>query len=280
MKVKVTCDSTCDLSNELLEKYDISVIPLYIIKGEASFRDGVDIDSGDVFEYMDSGKGVCHTAAVNVSDYIDFFRPLLSGCDAIVHINICSEFSSCHANALIAAEELGNIYPVDSRNLSSGSGHLAIDAAIMAEEGMSPEEIKKRLVGETEKVEASFILDTLNYLHMGGRCSTIATLGANILSLKPCIEVTGGKMTVGKKYRGNLEKVLLQYVKDRLAGREDIDQRRIFITTTGVPDSTLEKIEQTVRDNANFEEIIHNMAGCTIATHCGPRCLGILFLRK
>ena len=280
MRVKVTCDSTCDLSKELLKKYDISVIPLYIIKGEVSFKDGVDIVASDVFEYMDSGKGVCHTAAVNVADYIGFFEPILSECDAIVHINISSEFSSCHANALIAAQELGNIYPIDSRNLSSGSGHLAIDAAIMASEGVSPEEINKRLAQETEKVEASFILDTLSYLHKGGRCSTIATLGANMLSLKPCIEVTSGKMTVGKKYRGNLEKVLLQYVKDRLSGREDIDTRRIFITTTGVPDSTFDKIKQAIRDNAHFEEIIHTMAGCTIATHCGPKCLGILFIRK
>ncbi len=280
MRIKVTCDSTCDLSSELVEKYGIHVIPMHIIRGEETLLDGVNVVPEDIYEYVKSGKGVCHTAATNMAEYIEVFREILKNYDAVIHINISSGFSACYDNSCMAAKELKNVYPVDSLNLSTGSGHLAIDAAIMANQGMAQEEIRNRLNEEAKKLEVSFILDTLYYMRKGGRCSAVASLGANLLHLKPCIEVKEGKMVVGKKYRGSLEKVLVQYVRDRLQNRDDIDTRRIFVTTTGVPEDTLKKVHETVDEYFKFDEVLDTRAGCAVANHCGPQTLGILFFRK
>jgi len=281
MRIKITADSTCDLSKELTEKYDISIIPLYISKNGETFKDGVDITADDIFEYVDSGAGTCGTVAINISDYTEFFAQKLADYDALIHINISSDFSSCHQNAKIAASEFENVYVIDSRNLSTGMGHIALDAAILAEGGMAPEAIVAELARRTEKVDTSFIINTLTYLHKGGRCSGVALLGANLLSLKPCIEVVDGKMQVGKKYRGNLKNVMRQYVTDRLSGRDDIEHRRIFITHTSVyPEEICQMVRSLVAELGPFEEIIETVAGCTISNHCGTNCLGILFYKK
>ncbi len=282
MKIKITADSTCDLSPELVEKYNITIVPLYIVRGEESLKDGVEITPEDIFKYVDSGKGVCSTAAVNLSDYIEVFSEQLKTCDAVIHFNISSDMSSCYASASLAAKEFEGVYVVDSRNLSSGIGHLVLDAAIMAQQGeKSASEIYDIIQSEVDKVESSFVIDTLKYLHKGGRCSALTALGANILKLKPCIEVKNGKMDVGQKYRGSFSTVILQYVRDRLMGRTDIDTRRIFIT---YPATTSEEIadavEKEVRKYMDFDEIYHTHAGCTVSNHCGPVCLGILFFRK
>ena len=281
MRIAITSDSTCDLSKELVEKHDIKIIPLYINKGDESLRDGLEIIPQDIFDYVDSGAGVCQTAALNIADYIDLFEDRLKSYDAVIHFNISSHFSSCHANARLAAEEFENVYVVDTMNLSTGSGHLVLDAAIMAEEGKSPEEIVAKVTADIPKVESSFVIDTLKYLHKGGRCSALAALGANLLKLKPCIEVVDGKMDVGKKYRGNFKTVILQYVRDRLTNRDDIDPRRIFITcTTGTPSEVVDAVEAEINSIMKFDEVIKTHAGCTVSNHCGPVCLGILFFRK
>lgn len=190
--------------------------------------------------------------------------------------------SACYTSACIAAAELGNVFVIDSRNLSTGIGHLVLDAAIMAEQGeKTASEIFDIVNAETDKVESSFVIDTLKYLHKGGRCSALTALGANILKLKPCIEVTDGKMDVGKKYRGAFSHVILQYVRDRLEGRDDIDSRRIFITyAIGTPEDVASAVEQEIAKYVRFDEVIRTHAGCTISNHCGPVCLGILFFRK
>lgn len=281
MRIKITGDSTIDLSPSLLERYDISTIPLYIMKGDASYRDQLEIKPEDIFEYVESGKGICHTAAVNTIDYTEFFTTLLQDYDAVIHINISSDLSCCNQNALIAARELENVYVIDSRNLSSGSGHLAVDAAIMAQSGMAPQAIAEKLTEMTKLVEASFVIDTLKYLHKGGRCSAVAALGANLLKLKPCIEVSNGKMDVGKKYRGNFDKVILQYAADKLANYRDLDPRRLFITyAPGTPPAIADSVEEYARSLGYFEEICQTIAGCTISNHCGPVCLGVLYYRK
>ncbi len=280
MKIKITCDSTCDLSAELYERYDIGVLPLHIIKDGVSLSDGVDITPDDIFAHVEAGGAMCSTAAVNVEEYTEFFSGYLKDYDAVVHINISSEFSTCYQNACIAAEDLGNVYPVDSRNLSTGSGHLAIDAAIMAAEGMGAEAAAAKLREMTAKLDVSFILDTLKYLHLGGRCSGVAALGANLLSLRPCIEVKDGRMTVGKKYRGKSSVCIKKYIEERLAGRDDLDLRRIFITHSGLEPELLAELRELVAGIAPFEEIIETRAGCTISNHCGPRCMGVLFYTK
>ncbi|SHI15812.1 EDD domain protein, DegV family [Sporobacter termitidis DSM 10068] len=281
MRIKITSDSTCDLTKEIVSKYDITIIPLPIIKGDVSFKDGVDITPEDIFEYVESGAGVCHTAAINVGDYQEAFRPLASEYDAVIHFTLSSGISSCLQNAQLAASEFDNIYVVDTLNLSTGSGHLVLDAAIMAQNGAAPAQIVEKINALAPKVEASFVIDTLKYLYKGGRCSGVAALGANVLKLKPCIEVVGGKMDVGKKYRGNFDKVILQYVADRLKDRDDVDYRRIFVThPSGVPKEVCDAVIKAVRSFGPFEEIIESQAGCAISNHCGPVCLGILFYRK
>ena len=282
MNIKITADSTCDLSQDIIEKYDITIVPLYISKGEESLKDAIEITPNDIFEYVDSGKGVCSTSAVNVTDYMDVFENALKDHDAVIHFVISSEMSCCYANACLAAQEFENVYVIDSRNLSTGIGHLVLDAAIMAGEGAkTASEIADIINAEASKVESSFVIDTLKYLHKGGRCSSVAALGANILKLKPCIEVVDGKMEVGKKYRGQFSNVILQYVRDRLSGRDDIDTRRIFITyAIGTPEEVADAVEKEIRSIIDFDEILRTHAGCTISNHCGPVCLGILFFRK
>ena len=282
MNIKITADSTCDLSQDLIDKYGITIVPLYISKGDESLKDTIEITPNDIFEYVDSGKGVCSTSAVNVTDYMDVFENALKDHDAVIHFVISSEMSCCYANACLAAQEFENVYVIDSRNLSTGIGHLVLDAAIMAGEGTkTAAEIADIINAEVPKVESSFVIDTLKYLHKGGRCSSVAALGANILKLKPCIEVVDGKMEVGKKYRGQFANVILQYVRDRLSGRDDVDTRRIFITyAIGTPEEVADAVENEIRSIIDFDEIIRTHAGCTVSNHCGPVCLGILFFRK
>ena len=282
MKIKICADSTCDLSPELVAKYQIGIIPLYIVKDGASYADGLEISPQDIYEHVRSGGGMCSTAAVSVADYEAFFAEQLKSCDALLHFHISSEMSACYQNACIASEGLSNVFCVDSRNLSTGIGQLVIAAAELAAEGsMSAEEIYQLMLEKREKLDVSFVLDTLEYLRRGGRCSTVAALGANLLRLKPCIEVRGGTMGVGKKYRGALGKCVVQYVHDRLANRDDIDLKRIFITdSTGFTKEELDEMEAEVRRCQPFAEVLHTHAGCTISNHCGPRCVGILYFHK
>ena len=280
-KVIITADSTCDLSAELLEKYQVKLLPLYVVKGEKSLRDGVEIVPQDIYDYVSQTGNVTKTAAASVSDYLDFFTPLVEEGYEIVHLNISTGFSSCHQNACLAAEELKNVFPVDSKNLSTGSGLIAIEAALMVQEGKSGAEIRDYLNTEiVPKVEASFVIDTLTYLHKGGRCSSVAALGANLLKLKPCIEVADGGMHVGKKYRGTLAKCVEQYIADRLKDRTDIDYKRVFITHTECSQEIIDVAHRVVREFGEFEEILETTAGCAVTSHCGPGTLGILFIRK
>lgn len=281
MRIKITSDSTCDLPKELINHHNIYIFPLTIIKGGKEYLDGIEIQPPDIFEYVESGAGITMTSAVNVSDFESKFEEFKKEYDAIIHISLGSGFSACCQNAVIAAANFDNIFIIDGQNLSSGIGHLVLDAAIMAENGLEPNQIVERINISAEKVEASFVIDTLKYLHKGGRCSAIALLGANVLKLKPCIEVIDGKMDVGKKYRGNFDKVILQYVHDKLADRDDIDYRRIFIThPPGFPQDITDSVFAKVKSLGTFEEIIESDAGCTVSHHCGPICLGVLFFRK
>lgn len=280
MNIRITSDSTCDLSPDYLQAHRVELLPLYTMKGGETFRDGVDIHPQDIFDHVAAGGDLCSTAANNISDYQELFARLLPECDAIIHIDISADFSSCYQNACVAASELPNVYVVDSRNLSSGHGHIVCEAVNMAEEGkLSPQEIVDRLNELTSRVEASFLLDRLDYMVKGGRCSMVVALGANLLHLKPCIEVIDGKMKVVKKYRGSFEKCILNYVKDRLQNRDGLVYERIFITHTPVEDGIVEKVRAAIQECAPFTDIIETQAGCTVSCHCGPGTLGILFIR-
>ncbi len=282
MKIKITSDSTCDLSAELLNRFDITVLPLTVTLGDNSGLDGVDITPDDIYAYVNASGNLPKTSAVSVGEYLDFFQPFLDEGYEVIHFNLSAEFSSTHANALIAAQELeGKVHVVDSRNLSTGQGHAVLVAAEMAANGATPQEIVEKMADLVTKIEASFVLDQLEYLHKGGRCSSVAMLGANLLKLKPCIEVADGKMGVGKKYRGSYAASLQNYVADRLTGRDDIDYKRIFVTHTKCDEQMVQDVICQVKEICpQFEEVLETTAGCTITTHCGPNTLGILFIRK
>ena len=280
MRVKITADSTCDLPDDIVQRYDIGIIPLYIFKEDKAYKDRLEITVSDIFEYVESGAGMTRSSAVNVSEYLECFSEYLKDYDALIHINISNHFSACCQNARIASEDMDNVYVVDSMNLSTGSGHIVLDAAIMAEKGMPAEQIVERLGELIPRVEASFVIGTLKYLHKGGRCTALAALGANLLKLNPCIEVIDGKMEVGKKYRGGFDKVVDQYVEDKLATREDVDTKRIFITyPPSMKKEFIENVVTKIKTLRDFEEIICCDAGCVISNHCGPICVGILFYR-
>lgn len=281
MAIKITADSTCDLTAELLEKYDIELFPLYITLNGQTKKDGLEITADDIFASVAAGSPLASTAAVTPNDYESRFAQLLREYDAVIHINISSEFSACHQNARIAAANFNNVYVVDSRNLSTGHGHVVLEAALRVQAGMAAQDIVKQLEEDiVPNVDASFILDRLDYMVKGGRCSTVTALGANVLQLKPCIEVVDGKMRVAGKYRGSYEKCIRKYVKDRLEGRSDIRPGRIFITHSGCPQGDIDAAKDEVMRCQSFDEIYVTRAGCTISSHCGPRTLGILYIKK
>ena len=281
MKIKITADSTCDLPTEIVDRYNISLIPLYIIKDEKPYKDRLEITVAEMFDYVESGAGMTRSGAINVSEYQDYFEEYSKGYDAVLHISISTHLSACNQSARIAAEQFSNVFVVDSLNLSTGSGHIVMDAAIMAESGMSPAAIVEELERLAPNVRASFVIGTLKYLRLGGRCSSLAALGANLLKLNPCIEVVGGKMEVGKKYRGSFDRIILQYVEDKLGGRDDIDTKRLFVTYPPTMSGKLiAEIVNKAKSLQNFDEIICCDAGCVISNHCGPICVGVLFYIK
>lgn len=280
MKIKITTDSTCDLSNELLEKYNISVLPLTVVKNAEAFKDRITITPADIFSHVANGGDLCTTTALNIGEYAEFFEQFSKEYDGIIHINLGSGFSSCYQNACLAAEDFPNIRTVDSKNLSTGQGLVVLKACQLAETCQDLDELKAQLDAFTEKVEASFVLDQLQYMVKGGRCSMVAALGANLLNLKPCIEVKDGKMSVVKKYRGSYAKCLASYVKERLSDREDIDKTTLFVTSTTVTEECENAVMDAVKQFGDFENIYRTEAGCTVSCHCGPGTLGLLFVQK
>lgn len=279
--IKIFVDSTADLSPELIEKYDLTVIPLYVTIGGKAYKDMYEISAKDIFDNYDKTKELPKTSAVSVTDYIEAFRPAVEEGFDIIHFTISSDFSACYQNACIAAEELGHVYPVDSRNLSTGIAQLTLLAAEMAAKGdMDAEHIAEYVRKVTERVDVSFIINNLEFLYRGGRCSGVAALGANLLKLKPCIEVVDGKMSVGKKYRGSFEKCAAEYVRDRIAGDDSIDLHRIFLTWSGCDRALIDSLKEDIKSYQNFEEVIDTEAGSTISGHCGPGCLGVLYIHK
>jgi len=278
--VVITSDSTCDLSQELLDRYDIPVIPLTITLGEDTFLDGSSFTPLDMYARYKQDGTLPKTSAPSVQEFLDFFSQFTEkGCE-VVHLDISSELSNTYNAACMAAEELGHVHVVDSRMLSTGVGLLAIEGAECRDRGMGAQEIAEHLRSLTGKVQTSFVLDTLQFMWKGGRCSAVSALGANLLSLKPGLEMKEGKLGVYKKYRGNIKNVYKQYVKERLQGRR-VRPGHVFITESGeVDDAVLEEICALVRETIPVQEIHHTMAGCTVSTHCGPKTLGILFIEE
>ena len=270
------------LGDELKEKYQVHYYPFHIILEGKDYQDNVDITPGDIFQRYYEKKVLPKTAAINVEEYVNYFRPFLEQGYEVVHLNLGSALSSAHQNCMLAARELKGVYPVDSGNLSTGIGHLVLDAGEMIKEGLGAEEIAGKLNQRKNLVHSSFILDTLKFMSAGGRCSNVMALGANLLNIKPCIEVNNkdGSMDVGKKYRGSLKKVLPLYVKDKLQEYQGICTDKIFITHSGIDQEYIELVKEAIQEEKEFQNIYVTRASCTISCHCGPNTLGILFETK
>lgn len=280
MSIIITGDTTIDLSPELLQQYNVKTVSLYINMGERSYRDGIDIQPDDIYAYEKKTGELPKTSAPSVQDYQEFFSAMRENYDEVIHFNISSEFSAAHQNARLAAENMTGVYAIDSRNLSTGTGLLVLEACDRAERGMDGVSICKEIEELIPKVEASFIIHRLDYLAKGGRCSSLLALGANILKLRPVIMVKNGKMEVGKKFRGTYAKCVGKYVESQLAGREDLRTKRIFITHTRCSEEVLQAVHTQVGDLQSFETILDTTAGCTVTNHCGEDTLGVLFIRK
>ena len=281
--VKIISDSTCDLSQELLERYDIAVLPLQVTLGEESYEDGVNITVDEIYRWADENKTTPKTAAPSMETAANVLRPWLDKGLELICFSV-SESMSTSANVMrLAAKELkatDKVTVIDSQNLSTGGGLLVIEAAIMAQQGKTAEEITAYVKGLRPLVQASFVVDTLTYLHRGGRCSSVAALAGGMLKLHPKIVVSGGKMGVSKKYRGKMTRVLPEYVEDMkdelLAARKE----RVFITHSGCDAETIQQVKTILESLNRFDEILITRAGSVISSHCGPGTLGVLFIAK
>ena len=280
MKIRMTADSTCDLTPELIRKYEIGVAPLSVVIDGEVFHDGVDVTPRDIFRAAEAGKSV-RTAAVNTFEYREFFEKQLKSCDQLVHVCLGSGFSSCYSDAVEASREVGNVFVVDSRNLSTGSGLLVLEGLRMIREGAGDGKvIAETLQAKTGLVNASFVLRTVDYLRRGGRCTGLEALGAKMLHIRPSIVVQDGKMRPGEKYRGRFEHYLKHYIADLLENDSNIDFQRVFVVHSPSEDGLARFAIDTVKSYGLFREVLEAMAGCTICTHCGPDTLGLMFMNK
>ncbi len=278
--IKITADSTCDLSPELLRIWNVSLSPLCVVVDGEIFHDGVTIRPSEIFTYVDQGKN-CSTAAGNIDEYYHFFKKHLDeGAQGIVHISISSHLSCSYANAHHAASYFPNVVVVDSLNISSGSALMVKEAVSLAQEGFSTQEIAEKLHALSDFIEFSFDVNNIDYLRRGGRCSALEATGAKILNIKPSIEVEKGKLSPSKKYRGTFPLCIKNYVSTRLSQRTDIDTDTVFITHCECNEELLYAVKEQVLSLVPFENVYIAQAGCTIACHCGPGTLGLLFRRK
>ena len=281
-EVIVTTDSTCDLPQDIIERNNITVIPLSILLSDDSYLDSVDIFPQDIYDYVEKTGVLPKTAAVTPARYTEVFEKLTSEGKSIVHIGLSSAISSSYQNACIAASEFDDVYCVDSKSLCTAMGLLVLKACDFKAKGFDAKKIYNRVNTLVPKVSATFVLNSLNYLHKGGRCSGVAKLSANVLGIKPSIAVNAeGKLDVAKKYRGKMDVVYKQYINDCLRDTRKIDSSRIVIANSGgVNPEILSYARGVIEGNGKFNEIIYADAGCTISSHCGPKTFAIFYIKK
>lgn len=282
-KIILSADSTCDIGPELEKKHNVQFFHYHIQVGDKSYIDKLEITPEELYSAWREKGLLPKTAAIAPGEYAEFFEKWVHEGYEVVHINLGSDISAAHHNCMLAAKELGRVYPVDSASLSTGSGHLVIKAAEMIEKGLGAKEIQQKLLEIRHKTQTCFVLDTLEFMAAGGRCSAVAAFGANLLKLKPSIRVdnqNGGRMSVGKKYRGNMEKVLVEYVRDLLENRTDLDLDRAFVSYSGGPQSDIDLMLAEIKKYIRFKEVHVTRASGTISSHCGPRTLALMLMTK
>ena len=281
--IRIVADSTCDLSKELIEKYGIQIAPLHIVLGEKEYKDGSDITPDDIYAWAEKNEDTPKTSAIGFEDVMDIMKPLAESEDEMMVFTISGKMSTTVNVFRMVAEELeieDRVSIIDSENLSTGAGLMVLKAADMAEEGKSRSEICHAVEEMKGKVKSSFVVDTLTYLHRGGRCSAVAALAGGVLKLHPRIVVSEGAMSADKKYRGKMDKVILDYVKDLEDSLKSADKERIFITHSGCEQEIIDKVYSYLKELNCFEEIHITRAGGVISSHCGPGTLGVLYIGK
>ncbi len=285
-KVKIITDSTADIGDVLANRYDVDIIPLMVHLGEDEYRDGVDIKTKDVFNYVSKTKQLPKTAAASVMDIKNMFQKWIDMDYDVIYTGIGSKLSATYMSATLAVESLpkDHIHLVDSLNLSTGIGLLVAKAGDMMLAGCNADEIAKEMEYRVQKVRAGFIVDTVEYLYMGGRCSSLENFMAGMLKLRPRLAVKDGIIISDKKYRGNYDRCLTSYAQDIIEGMANADKSRVFITNAVTPDSDLSQTDaermHELLEPVGFDEVVHTEAGCVISSHCGPRTLGILYMEK
>ena len=278
MKIAISAESTIDLPQDLLDKYNIQTLPFGITFKDKLVEDHFGI-AEEIFDFVEETKVLPKTSAIPPESYREYFEELKKEYDAIVHISLSALLSSSYSSACLASEGMENVFVVDSKNLSTGIALIAIYARSLVDKKMSAEDVYSLSQEYADKIRSSFILDKLNYMHKGGRCSAITLLGANLLKIKPQIVVSNGRMGVGKKYRGNLNKVVASYCEDVLAESENADKSMVFVTHSSPMPEEEEYITKKLKQ-AGFKTIYNTYAGGTVCSHCGPNTIGILYADK
>lgn len=280
-EIIISSDSTCDLSKDLLDKYQIAIMPLSVMLGTESFKDGVDIVPQNIFDYFDKTGNLPKTAAPSVSEYQEFFKQFVEQGKTVVHINISSKASGSYGFAAAAAKEFeGKVYVVDSHALSTGQGLLVMKACDLREQGKNGEEICNTLLSLRGKVNTSFIPDTLLYLYKGGRCSTLSYYGSKVLSIHPMIDMKDGQLYPKKKYIGKMSRCLKNYINDLVEEYPLYDKTRCFITHSSADQELVDQAKSAVKELFHFDEIIETVAGSIITSHCGKNTIGVLFISE
>lgn len=281
--IKIVSDSTCDLTRELIERYEIQIAPLHILLGENEYLDGVEITPDEIYEWADANEDTPKTSAIGYEDAINIVKQIADTDDEMIVFTISGSMSTTVNVFRMAVEELEleeKVTIIDSGNLSTGIGLLLIKAAVMAKQGNSRVEICNEIEKLKEKVKASFVVDTLTYLHRGGRCSSISALAGGVLKLHPKIVVADGSMSADKKYRGKMDKVIIDYVKDMEEALKEADKERVFITHSGCDQEIIDTVYSYLKEMNYFDEILVTRAGGVISSHCGPGTLGVLFIGR
>lgn len=277
MSFKITCDSSADLTKEMYEKNKISVIPFTITLGDNSFADGSRDSNEDLFSYFQENKVLPKTSAINSYDYEEFFKKENTEDEGIIHLSISSKVSSTYNNAVEASKQFDNVYVIDSLSLSTGLGIQVLYACKLRDKKVPIAEAVELINNRRGHVQISFVVDTLTYLHKGGRCSALAMVGATVLGIRPSIKVSNGKMIVGTKYKGKIHKILDKYILDTLKEFNNPDPDLCFVTYSSATDEMKKLAHDTLKENAKFKKVVNTTAGCTVSTHCGPNTIGIIY---
>ena len=279
-KTVITADSPIDFTHSQAERFGIKIIPLHITLDGKEYLDRVNIETEDMFRVYAEKKILPQSSAVSVAEYADFFGSIADEDTQIVHLSLSSNLSSTHQNALIAAKEIPGVFVLDTLHLSSSIALLAVKGAAMRDSGAGAEEIYTALSDMRGKVHTSFVLDTLAFMSKGGRCSPVTAFGANILGIRPMLEMTDGKLGIAKKYRGKIDAVQLTYVEQALERYDNIDKSLAVVCHCGTSPEQVGKLIKLAKKTGGFREVMEMQAGCTIATHCGPNTMGILFMTE